>query len=84
MEINDIKFAIVLDRRTSRVIVIKVNPADFPDDEIEECDWEQILYPYEDDGKFDLTYCDWMFVPDLKVETIGLGDELNKLKQNKD
>ena len=77
MEINDIKFAIVLDRRTSRVIVI-------PDDEIEECDWEQILYPYEDDGKFDLTYCDWMFVPDLKVETIGLGDELNKLKQIKD
>ena len=81
MEINDIKFAIVLDRRTSRVIVIKVNPADLPDDEIEECDWEQILYPYEDDGKFDLTYCDWMFVPDMKVETIGFGDELNKLKQ---
>lgn len=84
MEINDIKFAIVLDRRTGRVIVIKVNPADLPDDEIEECDWEQILYPYEDDGKFDLTYCDWMFVPDLKVETIGLGNELNKLKQIKD
>ncbi|MCQ2074583.1 MAG: hypothetical protein MJY77_05235 [Bacteroidaceae bacterium] len=84
MEINDIKFAIVLDRRTSRVIVIKVNPADFSDDEIEECDWEQILYPYEDYGKFDLTYCDWMFVPDLKVETIGMWNELNKLEQIKD
>ena len=75
MKINDIKFAIVLDRRTSRVIVIKVNPAYLPDDEIEECEWEQILYPYEDDGKFDLTYCDWMFVPDLIIETLGFGDE---------
>lgn len=55
---NKIKYAIVLDRRTERVIVIKLNPADFLDEEIEECDWEQILYPYEEEGKFDLTYCD--------------------------
>lgn len=72
---NKIKYAIVLDRRTERVIVIKLNPADFLDEEIEECDWEQILYPYEEEGKFDLTYCDWMFVPDLRIETLGLGDE---------
>ena len=72
---NNIKYAIVLDRRTERVIVVKLNPADFHDEEIEECDWEQILYPYEEEGKFDLTYCDWMFVPDLIIETLGFGDE---------
>lgn len=84
MEINEIKYAIVLDRRTGRVIVIKLNPANFLDEEIEDCDWEQILYPYEDEGKFDLTYCDWMFVPEIKVETMGLGDELIKLQKIKD
>lgn len=75
MESSNIKYAIVLDRRTERVIVIKLNPADFLDEEIEECDWEQILYPYEEDGKFDLTYCDWMFVPDMRIEALGFGDE---------
>lgn len=84
MEINEIKYAIVLDRRAGRVIVIKLNSASFPDEEIEDCDWEQILYPYEDEGKFDLTYCDWMFVPEIKVETMGLGDELIKLQKIKD
>lgn len=73
MEINDIKYAVVLDRRAGRVIVIKLNPADFSNEEIDDCDWEQILYPYEDEGKFDLTYCDWMFVPDLKIESLGFG-----------
>ena len=86
MEINEIKYAIVLDRRTGRVIVIKLNPANFLDEEIEDCDWEQIMHPYEDEGKFDLTYCDWMFVSELKIETFGgsqdtmlLKDEINRL-----
>lgn len=84
MEIHDLKYAIVLDRRSGRVIFIKLNQANFPVEEIDECDWEEILYPYEDDGKFDLTYCDWMFVPDLKIETLGFGSELVKFQKIKE
>lgn len=75
MKVDAIKYAIVLDRRTNRVIIIKLNPNDYPEEDIDECDWEEMLYPYELEGKFDLTYCDWMFVPDLKIEALGFGDK---------
>jgi len=80
MKKKNYKYAIVFDRRLNRVLFIKLKPEDFPDEELEDYEMEEVLYSYESEYKFDLTYCDWMLVKELKMEMIGFDHEVIGIK----